>query len=87
MRSAHLSRGRFLLAALVVVCLGGCLPGVAWLPDSSGIIFHNVINKPTSLSVLATWNQAKAQLWFVDVPTGAAPALWVFSPALASNFS
>jgi hypothetical protein len=46
----------------------------AWLPDSSGIVFHNVLNKPSPGSVLATWNQAKAQLWFVDVPAGVAPA-------------
>jgi hypothetical protein len=46
----------------------------AWLPDSSGIVFHNVLNKPSPGSVLATWNGAKAQIWFVDVPAGAAAA-------------
>jgi hypothetical protein len=44
----------------------------AWLPDSSGIVFHNVVKKPDSNSVLATWNHAKAQLWFTDVPADAA---------------
>src|SRR6266566_10160042 len=33
----------------------------AWLPDSSGLVFH----RGTSL---ATWRGDKAQVWFVDVP-------------------
>jgi hypothetical protein len=44
----------------------------AWLPDSSGIVFHNVVKKPDNGSALATWNKAKAQLWFTDVPADGA---------------
>ncbi len=36
----------------------------AWLPDSSGIVFH----QGTSL---ATWHNATAELWFIDVPADA----------------
>ena len=33
----------------------------AWLPDSSGIVFHQG-------SSLATWKGATAEVWFTDVP-------------------
>jgi hypothetical protein len=40
----------------------------SWLPDNSGVVFHNVINKPNPGAPLATWNGSKTQIWFVDVP-------------------
>ena len=42
----------------------------AWLPDSSGIVFHNTMVLPANDgdSPLSTWHGAKAKLWFVDVP-------------------
>ena len=42
----------------------------AWLPDSSGVVFHNTVQTPSNQgdSPLSTWHGAKAQLWFVDVP-------------------
>jgi hypothetical protein len=42
----------------------------AWLPSSTGLVFHNTINRPGGGSPLATWNQAKAQIWYVNVPQG-----------------
>jgi hypothetical protein len=37
----------------------------AWLPDSSGIVFQNNFQGEAPL---ATWKQAKTQLWFVGLP-------------------
>jgi hypothetical protein len=46
----------------------------AWLPNSKGIAFQNTISRSNSTSPVATWNGAKAQVWFVDVSTdGTAP--------------
>jgi len=47
----------------------------AWLPDNSGIVFHNVVREPDPHSApLATWKNAKAELWFVNA-AGRAVAL------------
>jgi hypothetical protein len=43
----------------------------AWLPDSSGIVFHNTIRRSDG-SPLSTWQNARAELWFIDVPQGGA---------------
>jgi hypothetical protein len=40
----------------------------AWLPDSSALVFHQALNASDQL---ATWRGAQAQIWFVDVPSGA----------------
>ncbi|WP_394837895.1 hypothetical protein LVJ94_13370 [Pendulispora rubella] len=44
----------------------GFLGWPAWLPDSTGLVFHNVIKRPDgSDSPLATWKNAEAQISFV----------------------
>ncbi len=43
----------------------------AWLPDSSGIVFHNTTLVSTdnrNHSPISTWYGSKARLWFTDVP-------------------
>jgi hypothetical protein len=43
----------------------------AWLPDSSGIVFHNTVKvgpDGRNHSPISTWYGSKAQLWFTDVP-------------------
>ena len=46
-----------------------------WLPDSSGIVFHNVLSRPNAgSSPLSTWHDAKAQIWFADISGGPRPA-------------
>ncbi len=47
----------------------------AWTPDNKGIVFHNVVRKPTG-SLLQTRYTAEAQLWYTNVPaSGAGNAL------------
>jgi hypothetical protein len=41
----------------------------AWLPDSTGIVFHNTVRR-SDWSPISTWQNAKAQIWFIDVPAG-----------------
>ena len=48
----------------------------AWLPDSSGIVFHNTVLAPTGTSPISTWDGAEAELWFVNAtasPSSPAP--------------
>jgi hypothetical protein len=48
----------------------------AWLPDSSGVVFHNPVHIPNGVSALTTWSGAEAELWFVPAtasPTSPAP--------------
>jgi hypothetical protein len=43
----------------------------AWLPDSSGIVFHNTVTvgpDGRNRSPISTWYGSKAQLWITDVP-------------------
>ncbi|MBV9949545.1 MAG: hypothetical protein JOZ69_22070, partial [Myxococcales bacterium] len=44
----------------------------AWLPDSTGIVFHNTVTVSAdgrNHSPIATWYGSKAQLWLTDVPS------------------
>ncbi|WP_394848395.1 hypothetical protein LZC95_13155 [Pendulispora brunnea] len=46
----------------------------AWLPDNTGVIFHNVVKLPEGGSPLATWKKAQAELWYTNT-AGQAVAL------------
>ena len=48
----------------------------AWLPDSSGVVFHNTVFASVGTSPIGTWNGVQAALWLVDAtasPTSPAP--------------
>jgi hypothetical protein len=49
----------------------------AWLPDNSGIVFHNTVTVSTdsrSHSPIATWYGSKARIWITSVPADATTA-------------